>query len=209
MDSTLLLQLAVKTLFLQLIEDKTDKVVWQKKYEIENGFVNGHLFLENALAEGSYTLAAYSSYSFTKEPAAFYALKKITIVKTISQKTTVTPVPKDSIVHFSTFAEGGQLVSGINSKLAFKAVNSKGLPVNISGTLFENDAPLLHFQSSHAGMGVLAFTPDLDKKYHIQLTQPASDKSYDIAPMAASGKVLHLLNNSKDVPAIAIERNRL
>src|SRR6218665_2354430 len=57
-----------KTLFLQLIEDKTDNVVWEKKYEIENGFVNGHLFLENSLPEGNYTLAGYSAYSFFKEP---------------------------------------------------------------------------------------------------------------------------------------------
>ena len=45
-----------KILFVQLIEDKTDKVVWVKKYEIENGFVNGHLFFKNDLPEGSYTL---------------------------------------------------------------------------------------------------------------------------------------------------------
>ena len=196
-----------KTLFVQLIEDKTDKVVWEKKYEIENGFVNGHLFLENTLAEGSYTMAAYSTFSFTKEPKEFYALKKISIVKTITQKTAVAPVLKDSIIHFSTFAEGGQLVSGINSKLAFKAVNSKGLPVEVSGILFENDVPLLHFKSSHAGMGVLAFTPDSNKKYHIQLTEPASDKNYDIAPVTASGKVLRLLRNSKDTLTFKITQS--
>ncbi|MBA0884781.1 hypothetical protein [Flavobacterium undicola] len=196
-----------KTLFVQLIEDKTDKVVWEKKYEIENGFVNGHLFIENKLAEGSYTLAAYSSYSFTKEPKEFYALKRISIVKTISPKTALTPVPKDSIVHFSTFAEGGQLVSGINSNLAFKAINSKGLPVEVSGTLFENEAPLLHFKSSYAGIGVLAFTPDSNKKYHIQLTEPASDKNYEIAPISASGKALRLINNTKDALVFKITQS--
>ncbi|MBA0884898.1 hypothetical protein [Flavobacterium undicola] len=196
-----------KTLFVQLMEDKTDKVVWEKKYEIENGFANGHLFLENALAEGTYTLAAYSSYSFTKEPAAFYALKKITIVKTITQKTAVTPAPKDSIVHFSTFAEGGQLISGINSNVAFKAINSKGFPVEVSGTLFENNTPLLHFKSSHTGMGVLAFTPDSNKKYHIQLSEPASDKNYDIAAIEAGGKVLRLVSNTKDALVFKITQS--
>ena len=189
-----------KTMFVQLIEGKTDTIVWEKKYEIENGFVNGHLFLKNDLPEGTYTLAAYSSHSFTKEAKEFYALKKIIIAKTISPKTAVTPVEKDSIVHFSTFAEGGKLVSGIQSRLAFKAVNSKGLPVEVSGVLFEKNTPLQTFKSSHAGMGVLTFIPDADKKYHIELFTPKSisDKKYDIATIARSGKTLNLLINAKE-----------
>jgi len=187
-----------KTLFVQLIEDKTDKVVWEKKYEIENGFVNGHLFLENTLPEGIYTLTGYSSYSFTQMPKEFYSLKKITIVKTINSKAVVNPVEKDSIVHFSTFPEGGKLVSGIQSNLAFKAVNSKGFPVDISGTLFENNIPLLNFKSSHAGMGVFAFTPDNSKKYHIQLTEPKLKTNFDIGGIESNGKVLSLLRNNKE-----------
>ncbi|GEC71354.1 hypothetical protein SAMN05443543_10599 [Flavobacterium flevense] len=187
-----------KILFVQLVEDASDKVVWQKKYEIENGFVNGHLFLESALIEGNYTLSAYSSNSFTKEPGEFYALKKIKVVQTINQNPTVVPVEKDSIIHFTSFPEGGQLVSGINSNLAFKSVNSKGLPVAVSGTLFENNTPLVDFKSSHAGMGLLTFTPDNNKKYHIQLSEPTSDKIYAIAPVASSGKVLRLLRNTKE-----------
>ncbi|MFA9187902.1 hypothetical protein AAGV33_13995 [Flavobacterium sp. FBOR7N2.3] len=187
-----------KTLFVQLVEDASDKVVWQKKYEIENGFVNGHLFLESALIEGSYTLSAYSSNSFTKEPGEFYALKKIKVVQTINQNPTVVPVEKDSIIHFTSFPEGGQLVSRINSNLAFKAVNSKGLPLAVSGTLFENNTPLVDFKSSHAGMGLLTFTPDNNKKYHILLSEPASDTIYAIASVASSGKVLRLLSNTKE-----------
>ncbi|MFA9195391.1 hypothetical protein AAGV33_13335 [Flavobacterium sp. FBOR7N2.3] len=189
-----------KTMFVQLIEDKRDTIVWEKKYEIENGFVNGHLFLKNDLPEGTYTLAAYSLHSFTKEAKEFYALKKIKIVKTISQKTDVTPVEKDSILHFSTFAEGGKLVSGIQSRLAFKAVNSKGLPVDTAGALFENNILLQTFKSSHAGMGALTFTPDADKKYHIELSEPklVSDKKYDIATIESSGKILNLLANARE-----------
>lgn len=189
-----------KTMFIQLIEDKTDTVVWEKKYEIENGFVNGHLFLKNDLTEGNYTLAAYSSHSFTKGAKEFYELKKITIVKTISPKTIIIPIEKDSIVHFSTFAEGGKLVSKIQNRLAFKAVNSKDLPVDVSGTLYENNIPLQQFKSIHAGMGALTFIPDADKKYHIELSEPksVSDKKYDIAAIVPSGKTLNLLINAKE-----------
>lgn len=187
-----------KILFVQLIEDKTDKVVWEKKYEIENGFVNGHLFLKNDLAEGIYTLAAYSKHSFNNNVKEFYAVKKIEIQKTIQRKATIIPIQKDNIVLFTTYPEGGKLVSGIQSVLAFKAVNSKGLPVEVSGTLFENNIPLIHIRSSHAGMGAIEFTPDGNKKYHIELTEPTADKKYELPVINSSGKVLSLVSNTKE-----------
>lgn len=186
-----------KTMLVQLTEDKTDQVVWEKKYEIVNGFVNGHLFLKNALAEGIYTLAAYSSHSVDANTKEFYAAKKLEVQKTISTKPKVVPIEKDSLVLFTTFPEGGKLVSGIESTLAFKAVNSKGLPVNVSGTLFENDLPLLPINSTHAGMGGFDFTPDGTKTYYIQLS--GSEKKYDITTIVPSGIVLHFIGNNKEL----------
>ncbi|WP_156101300.1 hypothetical protein [Flavobacterium gilvum] len=187
-----------KILFVQLIQDKTDKAVWENKYEIENGFVNGHLFLQDTLQEGIYTLAAYSSASYMKNTKEFYAVKKLEILKTINHKPTINPVAKDSTLQFTTFPEGGNLVSGIQSTLGFKAVNSKGLPVNVSGTLYESDKPLLDFKSSHAGMGGFLFTPDANKKYYIQLKEPARKEQFPLAKIYQNGKVLQLVRNTKE-----------
>lgn len=184
-----------KTLYVQLIADKSDQVVWEKKYEIENGFVNGHLFLKGELEEGTYTLAAYSASSFDRSNKEFYAAKKLEIKKEISTKVVANPIEKDSILHFTTFPEGGKLVSGIESTLAFKAVNSKGLPVAVSGILFENDIPLFPIKSTHAGMGGFDFTPDVNKKYHVQLAE--SGKTYPLSPIESSGKVMHLIGSNK------------
>lgn len=196
-----------KILFVQLIEDQTDKVVWEKKYEIENGFVNGHLFLENKLPEGMYTLAGYSANSFARNVKEFYAIKKIKIVKTINKKVIVNTIEKDSIVHFTSFPEGGRLVSGIQSTLGFKAVNSKGLPVDVSGTLFEDNTPLQEFVSSHAGMGAVIFTPNSNKKYHIQLTKPALAETFPVGPIDVNGKVLSLIRNSKETLLFKISQS--
>ncbi len=196
-----------KILFVQLIEDKTDKIVWEKKYEIENGFINGHLFLESELAEGTYTLAAYSSFSYTRNAKEFYAVKKLEVVKTINRKAIVNPVQKDSTLQFTTFPEGGNLVSGIQSTMGFKSVNSNGAPVNVSGTLFENNTPLLNFKSTHAGMGSFVFTPDANKKYRIQLTEPASKEQFLLAHIYQNGKVLQLVNNTKDAVTFKITQS--
>jgi len=187
-----------KILFVQLIEDKTNKVVWEKKYEIESGFVNGHLFLDSNLAEGTYTLAAYSSFSYTRNSKEFYALKKLEVLKSISRKEIIKPVEKDNTLHFDIFPEGGKLVHGIENTLAFKAVDSNGLPIDVSGNLYENNKPLLDFKSIHAGMGSFVFTPDADKKYHILLKSPASGQKFSLGEIHRSGKTLQLAGQTKE-----------
>ncbi len=44
---------------MQLIDDSSNKSVWEEKYEIENGFVDGHLDLRDTLSAGFYILAGY------------------------------------------------------------------------------------------------------------------------------------------------------
>lgn len=196
-----------KVMFVQLLEDKTDKVVWEKKYEIEKGFVDGHILLDSALEEGNYSLTAYSSHSLSKETKEFYAIKKLKIVKSITKQNTQTVAEKDSIVHFTTYPEGGKLVSGIQNNLAFKALNTEGKPVSVSGVLFENNMPILNFDTFHDGMGVVSFIPDSRNNYHITLTDSKIEKKYPIAAVSPNGIILSLLNNKKDTVVFKIAKN--
>ncbi len=196
------------TLYVQLIQEETNKTVWQEKYEIENGFVDGHLYLQDSLQAGSYILTAYSSHSFYKETKRFYAVRKLRVVKKIEQKTIpIHQKKKDQIIDFKVFPEGGNLISGMVNKLAFKAVNSRGEPVFISGTLYENDKPIVAFKSLHAGLGSLDFTPDIDKKYHIKLTEPEKDKHYALPEIKRGGISLRLIKTTKESLLFQITQN--
>jgi hypothetical protein len=111
----------------------------------------------------------------------------------------IIPVPKkNNSMQFSTFPEGGELVSGIRSKLAFKAVNINGEPIDIKGTLFEDNTPLLGFSSTHAGMGSFIFTPDTGKKYQIRLTEPAIDSTFLLPKIYPSGMTMQLVRRDKE-----------
>jgi len=196
------------TLYIQLIQEESNKPVWQEKYEIENGFVDGHLYLQDSLQAGSYILAAYSPHSFYKETKEFYAVRKLKIVKKIEQKKiSVHQKKKDSIIDFKVFPEGGNLISGMLNKLAFKAINSTGEPVVVSGTLFENDKPIVEFKSVHAGMGSLDFTPDIDKKYHIKLTEPQKSSLYSIPQIKRGGINLRMIKTTKEFLLFQITQN--
>ena len=196
-----------KTLYLQLLNETGKKVVWQEKYEIRNGFASGRVYLDSDLPEGDYFLA---SYSFFNDSTEFKAVRRIKIktdiissstdgIKTGKSKSSFITVEKeDSPVQFRTFPEGGNLISGIKSRLAFKAVNSNGEPLDILGTLFADNTPVVKFKSYHAGMGSFDFTPEAGKKYLIRLTEPSIDSSFILPEIYPAGISMRLTGKDKD-----------
>jgi hypothetical protein len=190
-----------ETLYLQLLNESTKKAVWQEKYEIQNGFADGRVNLESSLPEGDYFLSAYTANSFFNDSTEFYAVRRIKVVTDITsgKDSILKPVPgKANPIQFITFPEGGNLVSGIQSKLAFKAVNNRGEPVDFKGTLFEDNSPLLEFKSMHAGMGCLSFIPDIGKKYTIRLSEPRIDSTFLLPEIYPEGITMQLVGKDND-----------
>lgn len=191
------------TIYVQLINRVTDSIVWKEKYKIENGFSDGHIFLDGSLDQGDYIIKAYSKNSLLSNPKEFYAARKVKIVGDINNEIEdigIKKTLKDSIsnIQFNLFPEGGYLINGIKSKVAFKAVNEKGIPLKISGTLYENDSPILEFKSTHAGMGGFDLVPDTSRIYDIRLDHPNATGPihYDLSGIKDNGITLRL--NSSD-----------
>ena len=182
-----------KTLYLQMINPK-DSIVWQEKYPIKNGIVSGHVYIDEKLSEGDYFLEGYTKHSFYKnDTTGITPTRKIRIVKNIA-RSEVTENPKDTTFRFETFPEGGNLVSGLSSKLAFKATDGKGNPVSVEGAIFEDDKFLCEIKSVHDGMGAAFFTPLENKKYRIELK---NGTSYPLPEIHSQGMALSLLGQDK------------
>ena len=182
-----------KTLYLQMINPK-DSVVWQEKYPIENGIVSGHIYINEKLSEGDYFLEGYTKHSFYKnDTTGITPTRKIRIVKNITHPE-IAESQQDTTFRFETFPEGGNLVSGLSSKLAFKATDGKGNPVSVEGAIFEDDKFLCEIKSVHDGMGAAFFTPLEDKKYRIELK---NGTSYPLPEIHSQGMALSLLGQDK------------
>lgn len=122
-------------------------------------------------------------------------------------KTFAVPCKKGSPVQFNTFPEGGNLVAGLPCKMAFKAVNIDGEPLNVTGTLFEDDTSLLDFKSVHAGMGSFDFTPEAGKKYHIHLSEPITDSTFFLPEIYKEGLTLQLAGKDKEYLSFLVLQN--
>ncbi|MEK7256342.1 MAG: hypothetical protein AAB316_16430, partial [Bacteroidota bacterium] len=69
--------------------------------------------------------------------------------------------------------EGGELVAGIGSVVAFKAINEFGKPADVEGKIFNSKGqPVADFKSYHQGMGAFDFTPQPEETYSARLTKP-------------------------------------
>jgi len=127
--------------------------------------------------------------------------------KDLNEKMFIQVPIKNNSLQFSVFPEGGYLVSGIRSKLAFKAVNNLGQPVDIKGTVFEDNKPLLEFKSRHAGMGSFAFNPDKMKKYFIRLSEPLTDSTFNLPEILPSGIAMQLIGRDKETLTFKVSQS--
>lgn len=76
-------------------------------------------------------------------------------------------------IALSFFPEGGDLVNGLKSVVAFKAVNEYGKAADIEGNIIDNGGNnVARFESFHMGMGGFTLEPEEGKKYFALITKP-------------------------------------
>lgn len=90
---------------------------------------------------------------------------------------------KSEEVDVQFFPEGGTLVNGVKSRIAFKATGTDGLGVAIKGIVFDNSGiQVAEFNSQHLGMGYFTLTPVSGKSYQIKVIYP--DGKSDVVKLA-------------------------
>ncbi len=120
------------------------------------------------------------------------------------KKQTSNSFPLKSIaapVDIQFFPEGGGLITGLPSKVFFKAVKSDGLGIDLKGTLTDNSNNVVaEFTSSHLGMGVFSFTPLDGKTYTLNVTYAdGSTAKPDLPKIQVGGINLSIDNSDPDV----------
>ena len=77
------------------------------------------------------------------------------------------PMPDDDF-DVSFFPEGGSLMQGALSRVAFKAMKSNGQAANVSGVVYDQYGnEVATFNSQHLGMGSFRLVPQRGKTYHV------------------------------------------
>jgi hypothetical protein len=83
------------------------------------------------------------------------------------------------------FPEGGNMVNGIPAKVAFKAIGTDGLGVDIKGLVTDGKGKQVAVLSAmHLGMGAFEFTPQPDNTYKAEIVYPDGSKNSVALPKA-------------------------
>lgn len=140
------------------------------KLQLVNGIGWGDFSLPFILSAGNYRVRAYTSY-MQNAPDYFFdktiAIGSIMNTATIASTTSVQSAKAD----LQFFPEGGELVSSMVSKVAFKSIGITGLGLNVKGVIVDNaNAQVASFTSSHLGMGTFYLLPEDGKTYKAKVT---------------------------------------
>jgi len=92
------------------------------------------------------------------------------------------------------FPEGGNLVYGNTSKIAFKAVGADGLGAAIKGAVVDDKNNVITtFSTTHAGMGVFELRPEAGAAYKAKITYAnGSETSVALPSVTAAGYLLKI-----------------
>jgi hypothetical protein len=141
------------------LSDPSGAILQRKVYPITESSTAGSFDLPKAIKSRHLHLRAYTTW-MTNFDTAFYFEKDIRIYDDKQDSAgTVTIVAREEKIQF--FPEGGDLVSGVETTVAFKANDQFGLPVAVKGVVQDQTGKeLLVFESVHDGMGRFLLTPD-------------------------------------------------
>ncbi|HZX59740.1 MAG TPA: hypothetical protein VFE54_13480, partial [Mucilaginibacter sp.] len=146
-----------KVAYLELL-DNNHSAVMQTKVALNGGTGSGSLYLPFSLSNGNYQLRAYTSWMKNFDADYFFE-SQVAIVNPL--KTSITEIKQAPPAYdLQFFPEGGQLVKGLTSKVAFKITGPDGIGVPCTGTIInqKNDT-IARFKSLNFGMGSFTLRP--------------------------------------------------
>ena len=201
-----------RPLYVELV-DQTGHIADKQIIKLTQGEGNGQFILPRSMLSGYYEVRAYTRWMLAfNEPQYFsrtfpiYQLansdKLERSITTYELSSSMENRPSETKEKLSVrfFPEGGQLVEGVTSQVAFKAESKDEGDIELSGTIYTKEgAEITSFETLHDGMGHFEDTPSAQpavakvdfqgKKYEFTLPQ-ALPNGYVLSTVNNAGALL-------------------
>ncbi|QEC51617.1 hypothetical protein EDD80_102138 [Anseongella ginsenosidimutans] len=149
-----------KVAYLEVL-DRENNAVMQAKVALKGGSGSGSLDIPFGLSSGNYRLRAYTRWMKNFSPE-YYFEKELRVVNTTRALSPAETGAQEAQPSYDLqfFPEGGDLVQGLRSRVAFKITDRQGKGVEFRGILINGGGDtLLTFRPLKYGMGSFFFTP--------------------------------------------------
>ena len=190
-------------------------VVETKKYKLDDkGCCSGEFELKPLLLSGYYEVRAYTRYMLNwGDDAVFsrvfpvydkvngdnYDFRNMLDRKRgfMYRGEWVTNEDKEPTLAF--YPEGGNLINGIETKVAFELRDKSGKPMNDTIALFANKEQILTTASTHNGKGYFMFTPQADVKYRAEVKLDKKEYKFELPTVENSGATIAVKHDGDSV----------
>ena len=187
------------------ILDRDQKSVLQGKIALDKGTGNGSLYIPLSFNSGVYRLRAYTNWMKNFDPG-YYFEKPVTIVNSLKNLNKQGELPRNYDLQF--FPEGGSLVQGIQSRVAFKIVDQLGKGIDCKGFVVnKNNDTVATFQPFKFGIGNFLFTPEAGNDYRAIVKLPDTTFTRELPTSLEQGYVLRLNATSGSQLRLSVTTN--
>ena len=202
-----------KTLYTELL-DARGNIIQRKSSPIFLSSAASSFDVPLTINSGVVYVRAYTTWMLNFDPSFLYT-QAIPLTNINGKKTNITspdsssfiPARQMPVFYLQFFPEGGDLVQGVQSRVAFKATNATGIPINVSGNIATvRGKKITSFTSAHDGMGTFLLQPESNEQYKALWKDPAGKEHETILPAIKPSGVVLELNNRKNEIEFKVKR---
>jgi TonB-dependent SusC/RagA subfamily outer membrane receptor len=205
-------------LYVELISPAKQRVDI-KRLKITNGFGVGDFHLSDTLSEGLYQIRAFTNWMQNFAPEFFFE-KNFRIVNPsytkiisphearLNQKKIDKRGKLEADFDMQFLPEGGNLVNGLESIVAFKAINKLGKGIQVDGEVYDDKGnSVTSFASLYKGMGIFSLIPEKGRNYTARVRYQKEELKIKLPEALETGLVMHAKNQKNDI-TVTLQSNR-
>lgn len=190
-------------LYVELI-DQMGYAAHKQIIRLENGEGYGQIPLTEYILSGYYEVRAYTKWMLAFDETQYFSRafpiyrwldnnhEKERSIATYNwdPSTRLRPKEKKKKLSLRFFPEGGQLVEGIPSVIAFKAESKDESDIRLSGEISQN-GETISFETLHGGMGSFLYTPTI-KPAPAKVRWEGKEYTFQLPEVQPAGYVLYV-----------------
>lgn len=187
-----------KILYVDIV-NANGQVVMKKMYLLDSLSSAGADFeLTESVLTGTYSINAYTLWMLNFPEFIFR--KNVFIYGQDHKAAANSKKSANPTYNIQFFPEGGDLIAGINNRIAFKATNSNGFPFAFQGIIADKDGKkITDIHTEHDGMGTTEIAFEVGNEYTAiipSLTDKRSKINFKLPKAKEEGVVLKVENTN-------------
>lgn len=183
--------------------DQAGKLIRQNVAPLFQSTAKGSFELPADYTGSIIRMKVYTRWSLNDDPA--FGFERDIIIN--NNETITKPGKAENNTIVNVFPEGGELVTGLNSLVAFKATDKFGKPVKIKGLIVNQLGKTLDtIKVRHDGMGSFRLMPKAGETYSLKWIDPAGNTGIIGIPVNKKEGLTLSVNTNNEFATVKVER---